>query len=398
MLSEVVLDIAYKTRDQSQEQTFDSKSYRDIIYFNKQDTLITGLYTENNQHQELIEEIKLGQAERVRKRIWFQPTQQQLPFMDENKTLISDNENQVIWQFSHDLMLFVGKNANSRKIIGYLGPDKAFLDVDSINNNKVFTSVPWVNHNQIVVKNNVYEYQNSQQSFRLLYAANDEEYLLNGLQSQGSVKTIITNKNIYVFDSIDYDNDLIPLKAQLIIPLPGDYNNLWDVQITEVIDRFIISFLNGKSTRHEIYNAQQLVYEFTLSGEINLLNKRSLEQSPSMLVKDLDYLLSPAWKIVLDYFPLHPSRDRYLKERPQMKKLSQSTMVTLIILALFYASITYFLSRNRKLIESKKWIWILVNTVLGLPGILSFMIINPKKHFINLKNTQPDNKSEAQHV
>jgi|GEM_PF-4611554 len=401
MLSEVVLDISYKKRDQSQEQTFNSNRYRDIIFFNKQDTLITGLYTENNQHQDLIEEIKLGQTDRIRKRIWFQPTQQQLPFMDENKTIINDSDNQVAWQFSHDLMLFVGKNTNSRKVIGYLGPDKSFLDVDDINNNQVFASVPWVSwvsKNQIVVKNKIYQYQYSQQSFRLLFSASDDEFLLNILQSQGSIKTIISNKNIYVFDSIDYDNDIIPLQEQLVIPLSDDYNNLWDVQVTEVIDRFIISFLYGKSTRHDIYNAEQLVYEFTLSGDLILLNKRKLEHSPSMLIKDLGYLLSPVWKLALDYFPLHPSRDRYLEQRPQVKKLPQSTITTLILLAIFYASFSYILSKNRNLTTSRKLIWVALNTITGLPGILSFILLNPKKNTLELKKFHTEKQNGAQNV
>jgi hypothetical protein len=401
LMSEVALDIGYRSKDKALEQTFDSNSFRDIIFLNKQDSLITALHTENNQHQELIEEIKLGQTERVRKRIWFHPTHQQLPFMDENKILINDSDNQIIWQFSHDLMLFVGKESVSKKIIGYLGPDQKYLDINSHDNDQIFTSIPWVSwvsKDQIVVKNKVYQYQSSQQSFRLLFSANDEEYLLNVLQSQGSVKTIITNKNIYIFDSIDYDNDIIPLEARLIIPLPGDYNNLWDVKVAEVIDRFIISFLYGKSTRHDIYSSEQLVYEFTLSGKINLLNKRSLKQSPSMLIKNLDYFISPAWKLALDYFPLHPSKDRYLTKRPQINTLPQGTLMALLILAIFYASFTYLLSINRNISATKKWIWIIANAVTGLPGILSFILLNPKKSTIAVKNPQTKDHKGAQNV
>jgi hypothetical protein len=401
LISEVALDIEYRSKDKTLEQTFDSNSFRDIIFLNKQDSLITGLHTENNQHQELIEEIKLGQAERIRKRIWFHPTQQQLPFMDENKTLINDDENQIIWQFSHDLMLFVGKESVSKKIVGYLGPNQKYLDINSLDNDQVFTSIPWVSwisKNQIVVKNKIYQYQNSQQSFRLLFSASDEEYLLNVLQSQGSIKTIITTNNVYIFDSIDYDNDLLPLQARLIVPLPGDYNNLWDVKVTEVIDRFILSFLYGKSTRHDIYSSEQLVYEFTLSGEINFLNKRSLIQSPSMLIKDLDYYISPAWKLALDYFPLHPSKDRYLQHRPQVSKLSQSTITTLILIAIFYASFTFLLSRGRNLNSRTTWTWVLINTVAGLPGILSFVLLNPKLSTVEVKSLQTKDYKGAQNV
>jgi hypothetical protein len=400
LVSEVVLDIEYRSKDKLVEQSYNSSRYRDIIYYNKEDSLITALHTQNNKHQELIEEIKSSQTERVRKRIWFHPTRQQLPFMDENKTLINDSDNQIIWQFSHDLMLFIGKETASKKNVGYLGPDQLYRDLDSLNNSQVFTSIPWVSwisKNQIVVKNRIYQYQNSQQ-FQLLFTAKEDEYILNILQSQGSVKTIITNKNLYIFDSIDYDNDRFPLQEKLTIALPDDYNNLWDIQISEVFDRFIIAFLYGKSTRHDVYNAQQQVYEFTFSGELNLLNKRELEQSPTMLIKDLDYFISSAWKLALDYFPTHPSRDRYLQHRPQMNRLSQSTVTTLILLAIFYAGFTYLVSRVRNLNSRTTWTWVLINTVAGLPGILSLVLLNPKLSTVEVKSFQTKDHKGAQYV
>lgn len=402
LISEVALDVAYRAKDNSNNnssvQAFDSSSFRDVIFLNTQDALVTSLHTENNKYQDLIEEIQLNQTKRIRKRIWFHPTKQQLPFMDENKTIIKDSDNNVVWQFSHDLMLFVGKNTINKKTVGYLGPDNLYISLQEINKDQAFKSVPWVNHDQVVVKNKVYQFQNNSQSFRLLFSANEDEVLLNGLQDQGSVKSIITSKNLYIFDSIDYDNDITPLKAQMAMPLPSDYNNIWDIQIAEVVDRFIVSFHIGKSFRHDVYQAEQLTYDFVFSGPVNLINQRDLNHSPTMLIKDLDYFISPAWKLALDYFPLHPSRDRYLEERPQMQTLSNSTLVTLLILAVMYALITVLLSKKRHVTMTNKLLWTALNTVLGLPGIYSFILLYPKHNRINEAQISLNEKSGAQHV
>ena len=378
MVNELTLDIDYRHQDSSNKK-LNSSRYLDIAFFNPEDALITSLHTQDQKHADLIEEIKLNKTTRIRKRVWFHPNIQQLPFMDENKAVIEDAENNISWQFSHDLMLFVGKNTVNKKIVGYLGPKNTFTKLEETKPVELFPAVPWVQYNQIVVKNKVYEYQSNLQSFRLLFTASDGEYLLNGLQNLGSVHAVISTKRLYLFDSIDYHNNELPLQTQIMMPLLGDYNNLWDIQITEVVDRFILSFLYGKSSRHNIYKAQQLSYEFTLMGEVKLLNQRVLQQSPPLLIKDMDYMISPAWKLALDYFPTHPSRDRYLSQRPQVDRLAKSTYMSLLLLAILYAVMTLTLAKQRAVSGLRKWIWVIFNTVLGLPGIFSFMLLNPKK-------------------
>jgi len=90
-------------------------------------------------------------------------------------------------------------------------------------------------------------------------------------------------------------------------------------------------------------------------------------------------MISPAWKLALDYFPTHPSRDRYLSQRPQVDRLAKSTYMSLLLLAILYAVMTLTLAKQRAVSGLRKWIWVIFNTVLGLPGIFSFMLLNPKK-------------------
>jgi hypothetical protein len=295
-------------------------------------------------------------------------------------------------------MVFVGKDAISQNITGYLGTNNLFVNSEEIKKTQVFESVPWIRNDQVVLHHQVYQYQNTNQAFRLLYSVDEGEVLMNGLQNQGSVKSVITSKNLYIFNSIDYDNDVVPLKALLKIPLPGDYNNLWDAQISEVDDGFIISFLYGKSNRHDIYLADQLTYKFDLSGQVKLMNKRNLIQNPPMLIKDLEYFISPAWKLALDYFPLHPSRDRYLDQRPQVKTLSQGTLKVLIVLAIIYASMTVYLSKNRNITTKNKVMWAILNSILGLPGIISFVFLNQQNNHISEVQLSLHENNKAQHV
>ena len=377
--NQIVSDIKYRTSESSKVGLLDSQSFKELTYMKYQDALVSSLHTKDGRYNELIEEVKLSDTTRIRKRVWFHPSTQQLPYIDENKTAIFDAENNISWQFSHDLMLFIGNDVVNKITIGYLGPNQLFTQLKNVTQADVFKTVPWVENDQIVVKNKVYQYQSNQKSFRLLFSTNADEYLLNGLQHNGSVKSIITTKTLYLFDSINYDNEELPLQAQVIMPLPDDYNNLWDIQITEVIDRFILTLLYGKSSRQDVYGAQHLSYEITLAGQIKQLNQRDLTQNPTLLIKDLDYMISTAWKLGLDYFPTHPARDRYLDQRPQTRSLSNTTQIVLVILALFYLIITLFLTKNREANGLKKWSWAIFNTVLGLPGVFSFMLLNPKK-------------------
>jgi len=392
LVNVVALDIGFKTRDVTTVTKDNSQNFRELIFLNNQDALISSLQTQDGRYSELIEQVKLSDTSRIRKRVWFHPTRQQLPLIDENQTTIFAADNNINWQFSHDHMLFVGHDMVNKTTIGYLGPIQLFTQLENVDHEDVFESVPWVQNDQIVVKNKVYQYQSNLNSLRLLFSGNNDEYLLNGLQHNGSVKAIITTKNLYLFDSINYDNEELPLKAQVIMPLPGDYNNLWDIQITEVIDRFILTLLFGKSSRHDVYDAQHLSYEITLSGQIKKLNQRDLTQSPPLLIKDLDYMISPAWKLGLEYFPTHPARDRYLDQRPQARNLSVETKIILVILAMLYLIMTVILTKNREIYGLKKWSWVIFNTVLGLPGVFSLLLLNPKKiKLINHERNLGDN-------
>ncbi len=388
IIHELVLDIEYRTRDIQAEEQLNSMSFREMIFLKPEENVVKGLYTKDQQYADLIEEIKLNKTTQIHQGKVFHPTIQQLPFMDEDQIVIRDREKNVTWKFSHDIMLFIGKNETNKKTIGYLGPNNFFSKIEETRPSDIFLTVPWVQNNQIVVKNKVYQYQSKLQSFELLFAANKDEYLLSDLQNHGSVYVLLTSQNLYIIDSIDFDNDNFPLTAQVKMALPGDYNNLWDIKITEVIDRFVVSFLYGRSFRHDIYNAEQLSYELTLTGQVKTLNQVALKTSPSLMIENLDYMISPIWKLCLDHFPMHPSRDRYLEQRPQVDKLNTNTYLIIMILAVFYASLTLVLAKNRDVIGSKKWVWAMLNTVMGLPGILSFMLLNPKKY--QLLNRQLD--------
>lgn len=400
--SELYLDIEYRNSKGQTTEVLDADDYRSLIFLDPKETTITGLYTADDQYADLIAEIELNKTFRIRKRIWFHPEKQQLPFMDENKPVITDTENNIVWHFSHNLMLFIGKDVTSKKLAGYLGPNGVYQQIEEAFQAGVFSRVPWVSRQQLVVKNRVFEYQSSQQNLQLLFTAGEEEYLLNGLQSHGAVQSVITNQHVYFFNSIDYQTDALPLQAQIVMPLPDDYNNLWDAQITEVGDKFILAFTYGKSFRRDVYDAKQLSYEFTLGGEIKPLNQRSLTHKPAYLVADLEYMLSPAWKLALDYFPAHPSRDRYLAERRQVSQLPQNTYMKILLMAALYTLTTFFLTRKRTLPPSRKWAWTAFNGVLGLPGLISFLLLNPKKATAVTPqakaSNRPLNREQTSHV
>jgi hypothetical protein len=379
LFNEIKLDIDYRYKQQHLSQELNtSQQFKDLIFLPVKDLMVSALLNPQNSHHELIEEIKLNETSRIRKRVWFHPTRQQIPFMDENTRSIEDKENKIIWTFSHDLMLFVGKDQKSQQLLGYLGANTS----DEKTIPEPFLAVPWIEYDQFISGNKIFRYLADTQSLQVLFSVDNNEQLLNVLQHQGSIKSVITTQNIYIIDSNDFDQERFPLSAKLKIPLPGDYNNLWDVNVTEVRDRFILTFLYGKSSRQDIYTAQQLTYEFDLSGHVKLINQRSLENSPPYIVQNLDFILSPAWKTLLDYFPTHPSRDRYLKTRPQVKSYSQKTLIITLVLGLISALLTWFVATKKQVSGLKKWFWIGLNPFFGLAGVISFLLLNEKKQII----------------
>ncbi len=319
--------------------------------------------------------MSLGEAFRIRKRVWFHPTEQQIQMMDERALVLQDLDSKQRWTFSHDHMLFVGIDTETLEPIGFMGPQFTSEDLTAFNNKTRFGAIPWINGKQFIAGNQLYKFEPDLKSVVKTFSAQPEELLLNTPQQQGAITTLISNQKLYVFDSIAVQKKGLVLVPMTEIDLPGDYNNLWDISVMEIKDKFLLSFLYGKDPRQHIYTAEQLTYELSTADQIQLIAKRTLKHNTSDFMRHIDYLISPVWAVFNDRIPVLPGRDRYLPERPWLTALPKKIVLFLVVFSLVYFSITYFWSSQRRLSNGQRLFWSMTNALTGLPGMISFLLL-----------------------
>ncbi len=391
------IEIEYLTRENHKPEAGNfPQKFRPTTYLDSKEKVLSGLSAlDPPTLKKYQQQLSLHEAFRIRKRVWFHPTEQQIQLMDERALVLSDEEGNL-WTFSHDEMLFIGHNNKSLAFLGYLGADKSSLLISDFSHKERFNAVPWIAGQQLIVRNELYRLNPETQRLEKVFSAQPDEYLLNVLQQQGGINTIITNQNLYIFDAIETQKKQFPLTAVVSMPLPGDYNNLWDIHVVETKAGFLLSFLYGKDPRKDVYQAEQLTYEFNLEGQVQLLAKRPLQHDEGEILRFVDYLISPLWKVVTDRLPPLPGRDRYLAERPQVLALPLHVLLTLIGLAALYFGLSYHWARQRHLSNKQKWIWSLTNVITGLPGLISFLLIHEKQDSLKLATSEGRLKPHSQ--
>ncbi|WP_395375692.1 hypothetical protein [Marinicella sp. W31] len=389
LVQAIVIEIEYFNSRTSEiaENKYPQK-FRQVTYLDAKQTILTGLSDLNaKQFDDYRQQTALGEAFRIRKRVWFHPNRQQIQFMDERELMISDTIHKIRWTFSHDDMLFVGSNIETLQPAGYLGPEKLGLNLDNFTSAQRFDAIPWVAGEQFIARHTLFMFDDITQNIETVFSAQPDEYILNVLQQQGNINTVITDRNLYVFDTIEVRKKEFPLSPFMALPLPGDYNNLWDINVIQIKNHFLLSFLYGKDPRKDVYPAEQITYQFDFTGHVEQITSRALEHDEGEIMRYADYLISPLWTVTTDRSPPLPARDRYLTDRPWPSHIPTRIRVALVIIGLFCFALTWHWAGRRKLSRFKQVLWSLSNVVTGLPGLVAFALLHEKPLILSAQNT-----------
>lgn len=372
--------------------------FSQVAYLDSKDKIMAGLSDlPADSFEDWRINTTLNEAFRIRKRVWFHPSRHQLQLMDERPLQLNDERNKIQWQFSHDAMLFIGHHVETLSEVGYLGPAKVASSASEFSSAERFKSVPWITGHQFIVDNQLFQYDPVTLSIHLVFTAPLNEYLLNGMRRQGSISSLVSTQQLHIFDEVDWDQANFPLQPVLSLPLPDDYNNLWDITVMETRDQFLLSMLYGKDPRKDVYSAFQHTLAFDFSGNFETIAVRPLPHNGGIIINHLDYAVSPLWTVVTDRWPALPARDRYLQERPWPAHLPITVWLMVGVMALVGFFITFRWARKRSLSPGQTWLWSLTNMITGLPGLISFKVVHHShgKHTIHADLKSHDQPSEV---
>lgn len=193
----------------------------------------------------LKQQVALGEFSGVRIPQRYRGTERyQLPLAD-NKLTLTDPDTGVIWTFSHDAMLYEGRDIDSGRLIGWLGP-KGF-SAGSRPRPAAFTSIPWVTGNEFVIdERNVWQVDWERQRIHHRYASRRDGRFLDSLNVSESVTTLLSDAALYVFATDELRNAEIELAPRAVLETPAWENAGPHVlSVHALIDGYLVSALTN---------------------------------------------------------------------------------------------------------------------------------------------------------
>ena len=255
-------------------------SYQQTVRLDGQAKIVAGLSgLPENQFETISRTVRASEVYQIKKAVSFLPLRQQIPFVFDRGLTLVDDDHEVVWEFSHSAMQFIGHRQGTRKYVGRMGPDGTATPEEEPLNAGRFSFVPWIAGMQLACGRNLYRYNGKNQTIELQFELAEGQSFQSPLMPKGSLYSILSERELYLFDGIEIKKDVFPICAMARIELPDDYNNLRDVSLVELRDDYLVSFLSGKDERVRAYGAAQITYRVSRDGNVTLLNRRELERA-----------------------------------------------------------------------------------------------------------------------
>jgi hypothetical protein len=314
------------------------------------------------------------------------PIRHQRPSLDNQLTLFDEDRN-VIWRFSHSLMLFEGFNAATRSRTGWLGPNGFATSLDSLVDS--FTSVPWTTDNAFILDDrNIYSVdwlsQRLDHRYELQGADSEtfEERLSDSLYVSGNVATVLSNEALYVFRASELAQSNSLLIPQLVMPLTGIRTDNPQIWVSELVQGYLVATISpmppsgGIESRFSSHRSSTLtLIRSDQSGELELINSMDLEPSYSQLFVYKGLILSPAMRVFADIASALVVRTKSLSDvLAEYRDIPLSIWLLLAASACLSGALTVLLLRNSTMPRATYMTWITINSLTCVVGITSLLI------------------------
>ncbi len=365
---------------------FAEGSYMNAQYQHGIEALDHGLRGEDTQRSVYLRK-QIELAEILETSPWLAkfPSRGQLMFADGSRSLI-DEDKDIVWTFSHDRMLFHGRDQGSGKAIGWLGLDGRIAS-------RPFPEVPYVVGNRfLLTQQRIYRFDPRREQVDLRFEVGPGEQLYGGFEQEASMLTALTDKAFYFFDPKDLRDESGPMAPTAAFALPGEIRNLSGVEVAELLDGYLVSFLFGTRSEAGYGPARQIMAELRVDGSHEVVAERVLGQGWPAFNRYRGFIFSPflEWVHGTAWSWIGPDRaNRVGFGEIASRELPASVLLGALSVAGLSALLTAFVGRSRDLTPKARGAWVLAAFCLGLPAFLSLFLVTGKREGVELPASRP---------
>ncbi len=303
----------------------------------------------------------------------------QLFIKDSSFAIINKTDNEM-WVFSHDKMIFEGRNIASGIAVGSLTA-QGFKSLDAVlTQADLFKAVPLsLEGRTIIFPDQIYRIDFEQQLFVLKHQLTKGEFYQSPVKYAFERVLLSTNKALHVIDQIDYDDPDLQVKTENVVPHPISTNRDFTIELTELLDGFLILYA---SQHYHGFNMPGAAIKYLQhDGNTDFLGSIEFPDSHlPALIEHQPFMFSPltmnlvngSLNSVAKFNENPPAEFRYFWQQ----RYDITVVLFALIGSLLSAVITFLLASKMPLSKSNRWTWTLLNLLLSIPGLVSFLILN----------------------
>lgn len=353
----------------------------------------------------LARQLPLAQFERIRILTKYPTVKGQLFNADRSYEMWDSEMN--TWVFSHDEMVFKGRNFLNDQLVGYL-TSQGFVDsLDKVTPQTRFKFVPniifspyIINNKLIYTQNKLFRVDFELQTITNLFQTPADEKLLGNPVNVFDLSILRTNKALLLLDKTDAmtaDKPIAPLHR---IEYPIAPENHVTVKLSQMTDGYLVMFTSDHFYGFERGGSELIYVEH--EGQISSIAKIDFDQYhfPRLLSEQF-FTLSPVVANVIDFTfgrllttpKTAPESMKYFWQRDYPSAIWLFSLG----LAVFSAFVTFAAVRNLPMSVSNRLLWIALSVIGGLPALIAFFILNDWREALRALRGK-NNKQELSHV
>lgn len=236
-------------------------------------------------------QVALSGAARVTPMLREHPVRQQLA----NPATLrwAEGEHRIVWSFSHDRMLFEGRDLHTDAPRGWYGPG----GMGGVGTLRPFASVPVMEGKFIMTRQQLFAHDVLTRRPHALLSVPAPEILASLPQAVGTQQFVLTNSRLLAYrEPADAGAALEQVYG---VALPGPLSDLQRVDVARLLDGTLLSFNFGRKMIDGQAGSRQHLLFVDASGQAETIATRALGHDFPLLFEHKAWWLSPACEALL---------------------------------------------------------------------------------------------------
>jgi len=273
----------------------------------------------------------------------------------------------IVWTFSHDRMMYEGRDANTGAPRGWFGRGGA-------GDPRPFGSFPVLPGKFIMTRQQLMSVDADTGRAQVLLSVQAPETLTGGLQEVGRQGFMLTNRRLIAYRKPAAPE--APLEELYSVRLPGPFGDLGRVDVAPLMDGALLSFNFGQRLSHGGAGSRQHVVFVDAEGRAQTIVSRELVPDFPLLFAHRAWWLSPALHTLLD-LPERMLDKGVIEDLTGAPAVSRpaGVIAAALIASLLSAALAAWRVRGQS--PRRRLAWCAAALVLGPPCVAAQWVLTP---------------------